>query len=81
MITRWMMFVLVVGAAVAAPARIHAQRGRGGAVANPTARASAPVDLTGYWVSVVTEDWRWRMVTPIKGDFAGVPHGQRKASR
>jgi hypothetical protein len=38
-----------------------------------TAKEAAPVDLTGYWVSVVTEDWRWRMVTPIKGDFAGVP--------
>jgi hypothetical protein len=38
-----------------------------------SAKAAAPVDFTGYWVSVVTEDWRWRMVTPIKGDFAGVP--------
>ena len=37
------------------------------------AKASAPVDLTGYWVSVVTEDWRWRMVTPMKGDFASIP--------
>src|SRR5213082_931411 len=36
-------------------------------------RAAAPVDFTGYWVSVVTEDWRWRMVTPARGDFAGVP--------
>jgi hypothetical protein len=33
----------------------------------------APVDVTGYWVSVVTEDWRWRMVTPQKGDYASVP--------
>ena len=39
----------------------------------PTARAAAPVDLTGQWVSVVTEDWRWRMVTPPKGDYASVP--------
>jgi hypothetical protein len=31
------------------------------------------VDLTGYWVSVVTEDWRFRMVTPAKGDYASVP--------
>ena len=31
------------------------------------------VDLTGYWVSIVTEDWRWRMVTPLKGDAASVP--------
>src|SRR5947208_1147114 len=33
----------------------------------------ARVDLTGYWVSVISEDWRWRMVTPIKGDFASIP--------
>jgi hypothetical protein len=38
-----------------------------------TAKASAPEDLTGYWVALVTEDWRWRMVTPAKGDFDGVP--------
>jgi hypothetical protein len=36
-------------------------------------RASAPMDLTGYWVSVVSEDYRWRMVTPLKGDAASVP--------
>jgi hypothetical protein len=39
----------------------------------PTPKASAPVDLAGYWVSIVTEDWRWRMVTPAKGDYASVP--------
>jgi hypothetical protein len=38
-----------------------------------SAQAGAPVDLTGWWVSVVTEDWRWRMVTPLKGDFASIP--------
>ncbi len=38
-----------------------------------SAQASAPADFTGYLVSVVTEDWRWRMVTPIKGDFASIP--------
>ena len=37
------------------------------------ARASAPIDLTGYWVSYVTEDWRYRMVTPPRGDYRGVP--------
>ena len=35
--------------------------------------ADAGTDLTGQWVSVVTEDWRWRMVTPAKGDYASVP--------
>lgn len=43
------------------------------APAQRSAREGAPVDLTGYWVSVVTEDWRWRMVTPPKGDYASVP--------
>jgi hypothetical protein len=38
-----------------------------------TARQAAPVDLTGYWVSVVSEDWRWRMVTPVRGDFQSIP--------
>ena len=51
-----------------------AQRGRGGpAGPPPTPRAGAPIDFTGTWVSVVTEDWRWRMVTPPKGDVASVP--------
>lgn len=39
----------------------------------PPPRAAAPIDLTGYWVSVVTEDWRYRMVTPPKGDFQNIP--------
>ena len=38
-----------------------------------TAREIAPVDLTGYWTAVVTEDWRWRMVTPPRGDYASLP--------
>jgi hypothetical protein len=43
--------------------------------ASPTAspRASAPVDMTGYWVALVTEDWRFRMVEPRKGDYQAVP--------
>ncbi|HEY6342508.1 MAG TPA: hypothetical protein VIY49_13520 [Bryobacteraceae bacterium] len=58
----------------AAAGWLHAQGGRGAPKGPPpTAKAAAPVDFTGYWVSVVTEDWRWRMVTPIKGDFAGIP--------
>jgi hypothetical protein len=48
-------------------------RGRGQAGPPQTARQAAPIDLTGTWVSVVTEDWRWRMVTPPKGDVASVP--------
>jgi len=48
--------------------------GRGGPPPAPlTPKQMAPEDLTGYWVSVVTEDWRFRMVTPAKGDYASVP--------
>jgi hypothetical protein len=36
-------------------------------------KVAAPEDLTGYWVALVTEDWRFRMITPAKGDYAGVP--------
>src|SRR5437762_7207859 len=42
----------------------------------PTAKARAPFDMTGYWVSMVTEDWRFRMITPPKGDYFGVPLNQ-----
>src|SRR5437867_8221000 len=45
------------GPAAAAPA---GQRGGGGAGAG-SAKAAAPVDITGYWVSIVTEDWIERM--------------------
>jgi len=64
--------VALVIAAFSLP--LSAQRGRAGGGGPPqTGQAGAPIDLTGYWVSVVTEDWRWRMVTPPKGDFASVP--------
>jgi len=52
-----------------------AQRGGGAAGAGgaQSPRAAAPVDLTGTWVSIVTEDWRYRMVTPARGDHPSVP--------
>ena len=40
--------------------------------------------LTGQWVAIVNEDWRWRMVTPPKGDYASVPlndEGRRVADQ
>ena len=53
---------------------VQAQRGRAGAGAAPTtAKQQAPIDLTGYWVSVITEDWRYRMITAPKGDHPGLP--------
>ena len=64
--------LLVVVAALSATATLVAQ-GQGAGGARPPARPAAPIDLTGNWVSIVTEDWRFRMVTPPKGDFASVP--------
>ncbi len=43
------------------------------------AKAAAPIDMTGYWVSIITEDWRERMVAPAKGDFESIPLNQEAA--
>jgi hypothetical protein len=56
----------------ALPRHLDAQRG-GQTTALATGKAAAPIDLTGYWVSLVTSEWRWRMVTPPKGDYAALP--------
>ena len=53
-----------------APGADAAQRG---GVPPLTGRTGAGADVTGYWVSLVTEDWRWRMVTPPKGDYPSIP--------
>lgn len=59
---------------VAGSAYPQGRGGRGGPPGPPpTAKSAAPIDVTGYWLSIVTEDWRYRMVMPPKGDFLGVP--------
>lgn len=65
-------WVLVVTACVlVAGSSLQAQRGGRGAP--PSGRAGAALDLTGYWVSVVAEDWKLRMVTPATGVFDMLP--------
>ena len=59
-------------ASVVAGSGLHAQGRRGGGPP-ATARAAAPVDLTGYWVAFISEEWRYRMVMPLKGDYRGIP--------
>jgi hypothetical protein len=51
------------------PFAAEAQRRGGGRGAPQSARDAAPIDLTGYWVSVIMEDWKLRMVTPAKGVY------------
>ena len=72
--TAWVVPVALATLMVLAPSSLlHAQRGAGaGPAAPPSPRTAAPIDLTGYWESFVTEDWRWRMVTPPKGSYHSV---------
>ena len=60
------LFLVALSASVAA----QPPQGRGGPP--PTGRVGAPVDLTGTWVSVVTEDWEARMAPPVKGDYTTI---------
>jgi hypothetical protein len=48
-----------------------AQPGGGPTPLSP--QQAAPFDPSGYWISVVNEDWMFRMVTPPKGEYLGVP--------
>jgi len=51
----------------------HAQQRGGRGNAARSAQEAAPIDLTGYWVAYVTENWRYRMVTPAKGEYRRIP--------
>ena len=60
--------VCVLGVSVTAGAQ---RGGRGGPPA--AAQQAAAIDLTGYWVAVITEDWKLRMLTPPKGVYDALP--------
>jgi hypothetical protein len=79
-IARGIASAALLCAALDAP--LHAQPAPARPPATP--RAAAPLDMTGQWVAIVNEDWRWRMVTPPKGDYASVPlndEGRRVADQ
>src|SRR5262245_10673342 len=70
------VLALVVFALVVSSISLDAQRGGGrGRAGGPalSPRQAAPIDLTGYWVSPIIEDWKYRMVTPSKGVFDALP--------
>ena len=78
-----MMRAATLVALLAAVGYGHAALAQRGATAAQTPRSAAPIDLTGYWVAVVSEDWRHRMATARKGDFESVPlnaEGRRVAN-
>ncbi|HEY1304714.1 MAG TPA: hypothetical protein VGF24_14225 [Vicinamibacterales bacterium] len=68
------LLFLAICALASSPA-LEAQRGGRGRAAGPalSPKQAAPIDLTGYWVSPIIEDWKYRMVTPTKGVFDAVP--------
>ena len=70
--TRALPLVSAVLVLLLAQAEVIAQNpgGRGGAPV--AAKAAAPFDISGYWVSVITQNWRLRMVVPPKGDYMGI---------
>ena len=54
------------------PAHSLAQQGAPAAQPARTAKSVAPIDVTGYWVSMIVDEWRFR-VTPQKGDIPYLP--------
>jgi hypothetical protein len=67
-------FASLVGVVLAASGMtvLEAQQPRQ-SPAPATAQSRPAIDLVGTWVAIVTEDWRWRMVTPARGDYASLP--------
>lgn len=77
---RFSVLVLVLGSTFAATSaeaqQPAAPAGRGAGqppAAAATGRTQAPYDITGYWVALVTDDWRYRMLTPPKGNADYIP--------
>jgi hypothetical protein len=68
--------IAALAAAAPAPAPARPDPAQG------SPKAGAPIDLDGQWVAIVNEDWLWRMITPPKGDYPGVPLNEagRKAA-
>ena len=58
---------------LALPTGVQAQFGRGAAPAPVPGRDGAPFDLTGYWTALITDDWQYRMITPVAGDYSYIP--------
>src|ERR1700687_1997757 len=67
--------VLIVLVFFSAVSYAQGRGGRGVAAPAPlpTGKAGATVDITGYWEALITRDWRYRIMTPPKGDYQGLP--------
>jgi len=56
-------------------AQAQAPAARG--TAPESAEKAAPIDLKGYWVSVITQNWRFRMLVPGPGEYADIPINEK----
>jgi hypothetical protein len=69
-----LLLILALAASTALVSAAHAQGRRAAQPTQPTTgRAAAPIDITGHWVALITDDWVYRMITPAKGDVSYVP--------
>jgi len=67
---------LLIAFTLASAWSVNAQPPFGGAPGGgPSAsgRDAAPIDLTGYWAALITDDWQYRMIVPAKGDYSWLP--------
>lgn len=68
------LFPILAALSLSVSALVAAQAPKPATAPLPTtARAGAAFDITGYWVSEVTEKWRFRMIVPDRGDYTQVP--------
>jgi hypothetical protein len=71
---KYQIALAAITVSLALPVFGHAQaRGGRGAQGATTPQAAAPIDMTGYWVSLVTDNWTYRVITPAKGDYLYMP--------
>src|SRR5580765_7988074 len=74
---RFLIAFTLAAALLVLAASLGAQGRGGGGQQAPAApavpRTAAPYDIAGYWVSLITDDWRYRMLTPPKGNVDYLP--------
>src|SRR5215467_9781839 len=73
--TQWTLIALAIWLTIPIGVQAQGRGGRGAGGGQPTAspQAAAPIDLSGYWVSLVTDNWTYRVITPPKGDYLYLP--------
>jgi hypothetical protein len=66
-------WLLCVCAWLWSPGTRAAAPGTAATATTPEAQTPREFDLPGYWVSIVTQNWRFRMVVPGRGEYVEIP--------